>query len=272
MPNPAFSPEINPSSARGPDTVYEFWEFRLNCGRFELLRKSHPLRLERKPMELLILLVSREGQLVSRSEIAERLWSSEVFVDTEHGINTAIRKLRQTLRDDPAEPKFIQTVTGVGYRFIAPVIIQPQAIQSQVNQSQVPALPETEPADPLQVVRPVSTSLPPARTHAHRALLLTAAAALVLLCFLLAKHRLGSTPRVIQSLAVLPLDNVSGDTGQEYLAAGMTDELTTMIARNSTLRITSRTSVMQYKGVHRDRKSTRLNSSHALTSRMPSSA
>ena len=173
MPNPAFSPEINSSSVRGPDTVYEFSEFRLNCGRFELLRKSYPLRLERKPMELLILLVSRGGQLVSRSEIAERLWSSEVFVDTEHGINTAIRKLRQTLRDDPAEPKFIQTVTGVGYRFIAPVIIQPQAIQSQVNQSQVnqsqvPALPETEPADPLQVVRPVSTSLPPARTHAHR--------------------------------------------------------------------------------------------------------
>jgi TolB-like protein/DNA-binding winged helix-turn-helix (wHTH) protein/Tfp pilus assembly protein PilF len=246
VPNPAFSPEINSSSVRGPDTVYEFSEFRLNCGRFELLRKSYPLRLERKPMELLILLVSRGGQLVSRSEIAERLWSSEVFVDTEHGINTAIRKLRQTLRDDPAEPKFIQTVTGVGYRFIAPVIIQPQVIRSQV-----PALPETEPDDPPQVVRPVSTSLPPARTYTHRALWLTAAVALVLLCLLLAKHRLGSTPRVIQSLAVLPLDNVSGDTGQEYLAAGMTDELTTMIARNSTLRITSRTSVMQYKGVHR---------------------
>lgn len=251
MPDPAFSPEINSSSARGPETVYEFSEFRLNCGRFELLRKRYPLRLERKPMELLILLVSREGQLVSRSEIAERLWSSEVFVDTEHGINTAIRKLRQTLRDDPAEPKFIQTVTGVGYRFIAPVIIQPQAFQSQVNQSQVPALPETEPDDPPRVVRHLSTSLPPARTYAHRALWLTAAAALVLLCLFLAKHWLGSKPRVIQSLAVLPLDNVSGDTGQEYLAAGMTDELTTMIARNSTLRITSRTSVMQYKGVHR---------------------
>jgi DNA-binding winged helix-turn-helix (wHTH) protein len=72
-------------------------------------------------MELLMQLTSRGGQLVTRSEIAERLWSSEVFVDTEHGINTAIRKLRHLLRDDPDKPQFIQTVTGVGYRFVAPV-------------------------------------------------------------------------------------------------------------------------------------------------------
>ena len=71
-------------------------------------------------MELLILLASREGQLVTRSEIAARLWESEVFVDTEHGINTAIRKLRYLLRDDPDNPQFIQTVIGMGYRFIAP--------------------------------------------------------------------------------------------------------------------------------------------------------
>jgi DNA-binding winged helix-turn-helix (wHTH) protein len=72
-------------------------------------------------MELLILLASREGQLVTRSEIADRLWASEVFVDTEHGINTAIRKLRYLRRDDPDNPQFIQTVIGRGYRFIAPI-------------------------------------------------------------------------------------------------------------------------------------------------------
>jgi TolB-like protein/DNA-binding winged helix-turn-helix (wHTH) protein/Tfp pilus assembly protein PilF len=247
-----------------PDTVYEFAEFRLDCGRFELLRKSQPLRIERKPMELLILLVSREGQLVSRSEIAERLWSSEVFVDTEHGINTAVRKLRQTLRDEPAGPKFIQTVTGVGYRFIAPVLIE-----SQVVRPQVPELPEAERAlsevvrldatgEPLAPNEPPLPDVvsarkdPPARTQGHRALWLTAAAALMMLTVSLVRHRLSDAPAPnLKSLAVLPLDNVSGDTGQEYLAAGMTDELTTMIARNSTLRITSRTSVMQYKGVHR---------------------
>lgn len=104
-----------------PGSILQFGDFRLDCGRFELCRKGYPLRVERKPMELLILLVSRDGQLVTRTEIAKQLWSSDVFVDTEHGINTAVRKLRQLLRDDPDDPKFIQTVTGMGYRFIAPI-------------------------------------------------------------------------------------------------------------------------------------------------------
>ena len=104
-----------------PGPVYQFGDFRLDPGRFELLRNGHSLRLERKPMELLILLASHKGQFVTRDQIAQRLWSSEVFVDTEHGINTAIRKLRYLLRDDAAKlPRFIQTVTGVGYRFVAP--------------------------------------------------------------------------------------------------------------------------------------------------------
>lgn len=100
--------------------VYQFGDFRLDCGRFELLRNGHAIRLERKPMELLILLLARNGQLVTRSEIAQKLWDSEVFVDTEHGINTAIRKIRQALGDDPENPRFVQTVTGKGYRFSAP--------------------------------------------------------------------------------------------------------------------------------------------------------
>src|SRR6185503_6814719 len=102
-------------------SVFQFGEFRLDCQRFELQLNGRAVRVERKPMELLMLLASRRGQLVTRAEIAERLWSSEVFVDTEHGINTAVRKLRHLLRDDAEEPKFIQTVTGMGYRFVAPV-------------------------------------------------------------------------------------------------------------------------------------------------------
>ena len=85
-------------------------------------------------MELLILLVSRPGQLVARAEIAEHLWSSEVFVDTEHGINTAIRKLRHLLRDDPENPQFIQTVTGMGYRFIAPIAtVEPERTEAPAD-------------------------------------------------------------------------------------------------------------------------------------------
>jgi DNA-binding winged helix-turn-helix (wHTH) protein/Tol biopolymer transport system component len=102
--------------------VYQFGDFRLDCGRFELLQNDRVIRLERKPMELLILLLARDGQLVTRMEIAGHLWSSEVFVDTEHGINTAVRKIRQVLGDDPENPRFVQTVTGKGYRFLAPVL------------------------------------------------------------------------------------------------------------------------------------------------------
>jgi DNA-binding winged helix-turn-helix (wHTH) protein/Tol biopolymer transport system component len=96
-----------------------------------LLRRGRPLRVEPKPLELLILLVSCKGDLVTRREIVEKLWERDVFVDTDHGINTAIRKLRYLLRDDPESSQFIQTVTGMGYRFIAPV----QTIEPLVNTS-----------------------------------------------------------------------------------------------------------------------------------------
>ena len=101
--------------------VFEFGAFRLDCDRFELSSAGRSLKLERKPMELLILLAARNGQLVTRAEIAQHLWGSEVFVDTEHGINTAVRKIRQALGDDPENPRFVQTVTGKGYRFSAPL-------------------------------------------------------------------------------------------------------------------------------------------------------
>ena len=79
------------------EPVFQFEEFELHCGRFQLLRKGRPLRVEPKPLELLILLVSQKGHLVSRREIVEKLWEKDVFVDTDHSINTAIRKLRHLL-------------------------------------------------------------------------------------------------------------------------------------------------------------------------------
>ena len=82
-------------------SVFEFGDFKLDCDRFELYRAGRSLRLERKPMELLVLLAEKKGHLVTRAEIAERLWDSEVFVDTEHGINTAVRKIREVLDYDP---------------------------------------------------------------------------------------------------------------------------------------------------------------------------
>ena len=80
------------------------------------------LKLERIPMELLLFLVERRGLLVTREEIIEKLWGKDVFLDTDNSINTAIRKIRQALRDDPEQPRFVQTIAGKGYRFIAPIV------------------------------------------------------------------------------------------------------------------------------------------------------
>jgi DNA-binding winged helix-turn-helix (wHTH) protein/Tol biopolymer transport system component len=128
-----------------PVAVFEFGDFKLDCDRFELTRAGRSLKLERKPMELLILLATRNGQLVTRAEIAEHLWGTEVFVDTEHGINTAIRKIRHVLGDDSESPRFVQTVTGKGYRFSA-LIVPPEQPPNQLPEPAIapPAPPKRE--------------------------------------------------------------------------------------------------------------------------------
>ena len=236
--------------------VYQFGDFRLDCGRFELLREHQSIKLERKPMELLILLAARNGRLVTRAEIAERLWDREVFVDTEHGINTAIRKIRQVLRDDPESPRFVQTVTGKGYRFVGHLTEVAGEEEDKATSAASDAL-----IEPTSVTESATATATPRPGKSHRKLWLAigATAGFVVLIFTLAvgPHPLAArllrsgVPPAIASLAVLPLDNLSGDAGQDYFADGMTDELITMLAKNSTLRVTSRTSVMQYKRVHR---------------------
>jgi TolB-like protein/DNA-binding winged helix-turn-helix (wHTH) protein len=251
--------------------VFQFGEYRLDCDRFELCRAGRDLKLERKPMELLILLATKRGDLVSRDEIAERLWGGEVFVDTEHGINTAIRKIRYILRDDPEQPRFVQTVMGKGYRFVGssieeihlPLAEDGRRLSTKNGGSSdgsvpVPAVPLSAVIQTPSVNEEVSGK---SKTqHAKRRLWLAAAGVAALIVFaavLIIGVRVvkgaasRAAPLEIHSLAVLPLDNLSGDKGQEYFADGMTDELTTMLAKDSTLRLISRTSVMQYKGVHR---------------------
>jgi eukaryotic-like serine/threonine-protein kinase len=128
------------------EPVFQFGEFELHSGRFQLFRKGRPLRVEPKPLQLLILLVSREGHLVSRREIIENLWERDVFVDTDHGINTAIRKLRHLLRDDSETPKYIETVTGKGYRFVAPVsLVVPDSPVAPVAAAAPAVAPEQTP-------------------------------------------------------------------------------------------------------------------------------
>lgn len=104
-----------------PAEIIQFDEFELNLGRYELRRGDRVVKLEKNPMELLILLVENPGRLVTRDQIIDRLWGEDVFVDTRHGINTAVHKLRSALRDDSEEPRILETVVGKGYRLVAGV-------------------------------------------------------------------------------------------------------------------------------------------------------
>jgi len=98
-----------------------FADFELDFGRFQLFRRGQPVRLEGLPLQLLMYLVENQRRLVTREQIADALWGKDVFVDVEPGINTAIRKIRMALEDDPAQPQYLKTVVGRGYRFVADI-------------------------------------------------------------------------------------------------------------------------------------------------------
>jgi TolB-like protein/DNA-binding winged helix-turn-helix (wHTH) protein/Tfp pilus assembly protein PilF len=207
---------------------------RIDLSRYELSVDGRRVKLERQPMELLILFVQRQGQLVTRDEIIGKLWGNDVFVDADRSINAAVRKIRTALRDDPANPKFLETVIGKGYRLVGEVEVVGGA----------PA-PETQLAEP---------EAPAAKKNIKR--LLSAIALLLGVVFVALwvwrQHVNRVSPdSAIHSIAVLPLANLSADPSQEYFSDGLTDELITELAQISSLRIISRTSVMHYKGTMR---------------------
>ena len=234
-------------------TSYKFGAYELDISRLELRYHDRLLKLERIPTQLLILLLEKKGQVVSRGEIIERLWGKDVFLDTEHGINTSVRKIRMALKEDVERPRFIQTVSGKGYRFVPDEVItnaKGTAASAKISVA----------AD--EVLTPASIERSPNRTNDRwiSRKWLWAAVALLLVAgvtfafnvagvrdLIVAKNKIGQ----IHSVAVLPLANMSGDPSQDYYADGMTDELITALARNRSLRVVSRTSAMQYKGVNR---------------------
>ena len=211
-------------------------DFELNLRGYQLRRAGQPLKLEPTPFGILALLIEQRGNLVSRQQIVERVWGKGVFLDTDNSINGAIRKIRQALDDDPENPRFIQTVTGKGYRFIAPIVEEGELGRLQVVES-----------SPLEESRSSANRLPtPIRRIALLGLVLLLAVGLALwLVPKLAQRAQATSP--IHSIAVLPLDNLSGDPSQDYFADAMTDELITNLAKISALRVTSRTTVTLYK-------------------------
>lgn len=133
--------------------TYRFQDFELDVPAYGLRHLGRTVRLERQPMDLLILLVERRHQLVSRSDIVDRLWGKDVFVDVETGINTAIRKIRHVLSDSAEAPVFVETVSGKGYRFIAPVEVVAG------KRDAFPAAYASIPAVPPASITPAASSL-----------------------------------------------------------------------------------------------------------------
>jgi len=111
-----------------PEKKVRFDDFVLDFGRFQLIRSGCPLKLEGLPLQLLMFLIEKQGQLVTREQIADALWGKDVFVDVAQGINTAIRKIRMALDDNSGQPRYLQTVVGRGYRFIALINVEEEDV------------------------------------------------------------------------------------------------------------------------------------------------
>jgi TolB-like protein/DNA-binding winged helix-turn-helix (wHTH) protein/Tfp pilus assembly protein PilF len=221
----------SPSSA---GIVY-FGEFEADLRSRELRRNGARVRLPDQAFLVLAILLERPGELVTREHIRKRLWPSDTFVDFDHGLNNAVNRLRDALEDSAALPRHIETLPRRGYRFIG-------AINSAPPLQVVPVSPEAQPQTAAIPGKPASQ-----RTFLRLWIPLVAMVGGLLLLLLALRSHSHLSPQ-IHSLVVLPLENLSGDPSQEYLADGMTDALTTDLANIRSVRVVSRTSAMHYKG------------------------
>jgi TolB-like protein/DNA-binding winged helix-turn-helix (wHTH) protein/Flp pilus assembly protein TadD len=224
--------------------ILRFGPCELDLREGDLYKNGLTVKLQGQPLQVLAFLVTHPREVVSREELREELWPGGTFVDFDQGLNTAINKIREALGDDAETPRYIETLHRRGYRFIAPVehveraTLKPTGFQ------------DSEPK------RPIVNSRPALLQGSRRILVLwvlpvaiAGALVSVLSVRVWQPHFLrGANANTIRSVAVLPLANVSGDPGQEYLSEGMTEALITDLAKIPDLRVISRTSVIHYKG------------------------
>jgi TolB-like protein/DNA-binding winged helix-turn-helix (wHTH) protein len=226
----------------------QFGAFEVDLQGRELTYQGEKVKLQDKPFQILMLLLAEPRKLVTREELRRSLWPADTFVDFEAGLNTAIRKLRDALQEEARAPRFVETVQRHGYRFIAPIEkihpgdSKPEGVSTN-SAERAPSQSQKD-GNPNKGVR-VSYVVVMAG--------LAIAAVVVLLMSLnvadVRTHLFGGpVAGHIRSLAVLPLDNLSGDPSQEYFVDGMTDALITNLSKISTLRVISHTSVNHFKG------------------------
>jgi len=224
---------------------------RLRFGLFEMdlpagqLRKHGlKIRIQEQPFQVLAMLVQNAGKVVTREDLQKKLWPADTFVDFDHGLNKAINKIREALSDSAESPRYVETLSRRGYRFLAEVKDADAPVRSPGLPTQ--PQPSEEVRDRPDVAGKLAVHKQLLRSHAWK----ISAFALLALMASLATWRLHSLmhrPPVIRSLAVLPLESLSSEASQDYFADGMTDELISDLGQISALRVISRTSVMTYK-------------------------
>jgi TolB-like protein/DNA-binding winged helix-turn-helix (wHTH) protein len=214
---------------------YRFGIFRLDSHTGELASNGTKTQLREQPFQLLLALLEKPGELVTREALVRRLWPTGTFVDFDRGLNKAILSLREALGDSAENPQFVETLPRKGYRFIASVVTDQQE-----------SSPVATPPHPVRA----------SRSGRWITVLGVLGAVGVVLGANLGglrdwmRNRSRPSPQ-ITALAVIPLENLSRDPEQEYFADGMTDELITDLAKTATARMASRTSVMRYKGTRK---------------------
>ena len=227
------------------EPLVRFGDFTVDTGARTLHKFDRRLKLHRQPFEILLLLIASPGEVVTRDELQGKLWPKDTFVDFENSLNAAVKKLRQTIGDSASEPRFIETVPRIGYRFVAQVQIQ--------DSSPSPRLPAEV---PHQVVVDSSSS---SHSVSHGKWWIGAAAAACIAMLVFAaprflhfRHHDSAVPAETKTtmLAVLPFENLTGDAKQDYLSDGLTEELIAQLGQTAPQQfgVIAPASVMEYKG------------------------
>lgn len=237
-------------------SLARFGLFELNLHTGELSKTGRRLRLQEQPFRLLRLLLEQHGQAVTRERLRNALWPADTFVDFDHGLNTAVAKLRQVLGDSAENPRFIETMSRYGYRFIAPVefsncIVTAPGLTAQspvgYDTSLVPG-PEANACQSGTLVEIRPGAQIPRLVRWRLAAIVVSLLLVALTVVLSSSHRvLAPSTQPIHSLVVLPFETLSANTDQEYFADGMNAELIAELAKIPSLRVISRTSAMRYK-------------------------
>jgi TolB-like protein/DNA-binding winged helix-turn-helix (wHTH) protein/Flp pilus assembly protein TadD len=219
------------STAPSPgDGVLHFGVFELDLHSGELCKSGHKTALRPQAVKILALLISRPAQLVTREELKDEIWGPDTFVDFEHGLNLCIRQIRAALGDDANTPRFIETLPRRGYRFIAPVEANSKSAATSALVAPSRSRFAWWPAVAfLGLLLIIGIALAIANPHEFR------------------ESLFGASVHPVRTIAVLPLLNLSGDANQDYFSDGITEALTTALARMETVQVISRSSTMQYK-------------------------